>query len=157
MFNGLMSPAVWPIGHSEAAGLAIFWCIGHSGGGTPDVLWFGGGACWCCTGWTKPEATASAADTVLPICKWNEFFSIFLRRYTQNSKHMRQSSHDFMQLQLAIIKWQQLCNLLQRTVLFWLRRTRNAKSDTSQIEMRATNHSLRFHLKRINFCLEELQ
>lgn len=70
MLYGLISSAVWPIGHSEAAGFTgfgIFWCIGHSGGGTPVVLWFDGGKIGSAMGCTRPEATASAADTVLPI------------------------------------------------------------------------------------------
>lgn len=65
---GLMSLPI--TGHSLAAGCAIFWCIGHSGGGVPDfmsnLLWSGIKPAWF-VGCVIPAATASAADTVFPI------------------------------------------------------------------------------------------
>lgn len=83
MLYGLMSFWFDPItGHSLAAGCAIFWCIGHSGGGVPDfmsnLLWSGTKPAWF-VACVIPAATASAADTVFPIYekriakekKWN--------------------------------------------------------------------------------------
>lgn len=70
MLYGLMSLSTpsWMTGHSVALGFASFWCIGHSGGGTPDMLWFGGGTNVCLfDGCVILAATTSAAETVFPI------------------------------------------------------------------------------------------
>lgn len=70
MLYGLISSVFEITGHSLADGLATFWCIGHSGGGTPDfvsnLLWSGTKPC-AFDEWVIPAATASAADTVFPI------------------------------------------------------------------------------------------